>query len=91
MGGAWDKLKRVGTYIRRGWRSSDRDSYFHYKRGRERERKQAERGRENAERSAEQERLDAQREREYSERYTAERTAEEPHTEPPRDETSKPE
>jgi hypothetical protein len=82
MGGAWDKLKRVGSYVRMGWRSSDRDSYFQYKRGRERERKRAERGHENAERSAEHEREDAQREREYSKRYTAERTAEEPQTEP---------
>ena len=88
--GAWHKLKRIGTYVRTRWRSTDSDSYFQYKRGRELERKQAEQGRENVERAAERERKDAEREREYSERYTAERTAEEPQTGAPRDDTSEP-
>lgn len=88
--GAWHKLKRIGSYVRTRWRSTDPDSYFQYKRGRERERKQSERGRENVERAAERERKDVEREREYSEPYTAERIAEEPQTEAPGDDTSKP-
>jgi hypothetical protein len=88
--GAWDKLKNVGSYVRRRWRSTAPDSYFQYKRRRERARKQAERGREDAERAAERERHEAERRREYDERYTAERRAEEPQTEAPRNDTSKP-
>jgi hypothetical protein len=89
--GAWDKLRKAGGYIRR-WRGSHGpDSYSQYKRGRERERKQAERGRESDERSAERERGEAERGREYEERYTAERTAEEPQGEAPRDDVRRPE
>jgi hypothetical protein len=89
--GAWEKLRNAGSYVRARWRSHAPDSYFQYKRRRERERKQAQRGREDAERSAERERKQAERGREHAERYAAERTAEEPQTEAPRDDTSKPE
>jgi len=51
------------------------DSYDHYRRGRERTRKQAEHTREAAERQGEQERENAERGREYVERYQAERAA----------------
>jgi hypothetical protein len=80
-----DKLRKVGSYVRKGWSSTDPDSYSHYKRGRERQRKQEERGREEANRSAELDREEVQRGREYEERYAAERAAEEPETESPRD------
>jgi hypothetical protein len=89
--GAWDRLRKVGGEVLKRWRSRDPDSYFQYKRRRERERKQAERGRDDAERSADRKREKAERGREYGERYTAERAAEEPQTEAPRDDTSKPE
>jgi|SRR5512132_1420493 hypothetical protein len=85
------KLRKVGNYLRKGWSSTNPDSYSHYKRGRERERKQAELGREEAERSAELDRKEVQRGREYEERYAAERAAEEPQTESPRDDMGKPE
>jgi hypothetical protein len=81
----FDKLRKVGNYVRKGWSSTDPDSYSHYKRGRERQRKQAERGRKEADRSAELDREEVQRGREYEERYAAERAAEEPQTESPRD------
>jgi hypothetical protein len=87
--GVFDKLRRVGNYVRRGWPSMSPDSYFQYKQGRERQRKQAEQGREDADRSAELEHKEAQRMREYEERYAAERAAEEPQTEAPPDDTSK--
>jgi hypothetical protein len=86
-----DKLRKVGSYVRNGWSSTNPDSYSHYKRGRERQRKEAERSREEDDRSAELERLEVQRGREYEERYAAERAAEEPQTESPRDDTGKPE
>ena len=89
--GVMDKLKKVGKYARKGWQSTDPDSYSHYKRGREHERKQEERGREEADRSAELGREEARRGREHEERYAAERAAEEPQTESPRDDTAKPE
>lgn len=84
--GVLDKLRRVGNYMRKGWRSTNPDSYSHYKRGRERQRKDAERGSKEAERSAELGREEARRGREYEERYAAERAAEEPQTEAPREE-----
>jgi hypothetical protein len=74
--GVGDKLKDLGTYVRKRWRSTDPDSYDQYKRGRERARKQAEHTREDAERQGEQEREEAQRGRDYAERYRAEREAE---------------
>jgi hypothetical protein len=80
-----DKLRKVGSYVRKGWSSTDPDSYSHYKRGRERQRKQEERGREEANRSAELDREEVQRGREYEERYAAERAAEEPEPDSPRD------
>ena len=86
-----DKLRKVRNYVRKGWSSTDPDSYSHYKRGRERQRKQAERGREEADRSAELGRKEVRRGREYEERYAAERAPEEPRTEAPRDDMGKPE
>lgn len=86
-----EQLRKVGDYVRKGWRSTADDSYREYKHGRERERKQAERERQDAERFAERKRGKAEREREYEERYAAERAAEEPQPEAPRDDTSKPE
>lgn len=86
-----DKLKNIGNYVRKRWRSTDPDSYDQYRRGRERNRKQAEHVGEDAERHREQEREEAERGREYEERYTAERSAEEPRTEAPRGDTSQPE
>lgn len=87
--GVLGKLRKVGNSIRKGWHSTDPDSYSHYKRGRERQRRQEEHGREDAERSAELDREEVQRGREYEERYAAERAAEEPQTEPPRDDMGK--
>jgi hypothetical protein len=89
--GVLGKLRKVGDYVRRGWSSTNPDSYSHYRRGRERQRKQAERGREEADRSAELGREEVRRGREYEERYAAERAAEEPQTEEPRDGMGKPE
>ena len=89
--GVLDKLRTVGNFARKGWRSSNPDSYSHYKRGRERERKQEERGREEADRSAELGREEARRGREHEERYAAERAAEEPQEEAPRDDIGRPE
>jgi hypothetical protein len=87
--GVFDKLRRVGNYVRHGWPSMSPDSYFQYKRGRERQRKQAEQGRKYAARSAELEHKEAQRVRGYEDRYAAERAAEEPQTETPQNDTSK--
>jgi len=89
--GVLEKLRRVGDYVLKRWRSPGDDSYREYKHGRERERKQAERERQNAERFAERKRGKAEREYEYEERYAAERAAEEGQPEAPRDDTSKPE
>ena len=90
-----DRLRKVGNYMRKGWHSTNPDSYSSYKQGREHERKQEERGREEADRSAELGRElgreEARRGREYEERYTAERAAEEPQTESPRHDVGKPE
>ena len=81
-----DQLRKVGNYVRNVWSSSNPDSYSHYRRGRERQRKQAERSHEEADRSAELERVEVQRGRDYEERYSAERAAEEAQTESPGDE-----
>jgi hypothetical protein len=89
--GVLDKLRQVGNSIRQGWRSTAPDSYFQYKRGRERQRKQAERADEQADRSAELKLEEVQRGREYDERYTAERAAEEPQKGAPPDGTRNPE
>lgn len=89
--GVLGKLKKVGNYLRRGWRSTGPDSYSHYKRGREHQRKEAERGREEANRSAELGREEARRAGEYEKRYEAERAAAEPQTEEPREDMGKPE
>jgi len=73
--GVGGKLKNMGTFVRKHWRSTDPDSYDRYKRGRDRTRKQAEHTHEAAERQGEQERENAERGREYVERYEAERAA----------------
>jgi hypothetical protein len=41
--GGVGEVAEVANYVRKGWSSSDPDSYSHYERGRERQRKQAER------------------------------------------------
>jgi hypothetical protein len=82
--GVLEKLRKVGNSVRKAWRSTGPNSYFQYRRGRERQRKQAERGREDTEHSAELEREAAQRGREHEERYEAERAADEPEPEAPR-------
>lgn len=89
--GVLGKLRKVGNYMRKGWHSTNPDSYSSYKRGREHERKQEERGREEADRSAELGREKARLGREHEERYAAERAAEKPQTEAPRDDIGKPE
>lgn len=89
--GVGDKLRKVGNYVRKRWRSTGADRYGHYKRGREREHKQAEQRRERDERHGEQEREEAERGREYEERYRAERAAAEPRTKAPRSEPRQPE
>jgi hypothetical protein len=87
--GVFDKLRRVGNYVRHGWPSMSPESYFQYKRGRERQRKQAEQGRKFADRSAALEHERAQRVRGHEERYAAERAVEEPQAEAPQSDTSK--
>jgi hypothetical protein len=79
--GVFDRLRRVGNYLRHGWPSMSSESYFQYRRGRERQRKEAEQRRTSADRSAELEHKQAKRVREHEERYAAERAAEEPQTE----------
>jgi hypothetical protein len=88
--GVRDKLRNIGNYVRKRWPSKDPESYYQYRAGRERERKQAEQRHEHAELSGEREREGADRAREYEERYTAERVAEEPQTEVPQRNPSKP-
>jgi hypothetical protein len=83
--GVFDKLRRVGNYVRRGWPSMSPDSYFQYRQGRERQRKQTDQARKDAGRSADLEHKEAQRVRGYEKRYAAERKAEEA----PQDDTSK--
>jgi hypothetical protein len=86
--GIGEMLKNIGSHVRKRWRSTDPDSYYQYKRGRERELKQEEQRREDAERHGEQERKEAERGREYEERYRDEHAAQEPRTEAPRGDTS---
>ena len=71
--GLWDKLSRVGSYVRKRRRSLGPEGFLQFKRGREYERKRADREREQAKDSVEQEREVAERERKYEERYTGER------------------
>lgn len=87
--GVLDKLRKVGNYVRNGWSSTGRDSYFRYKRDHERQRKQSAREHEDVDRSAALEREEVRRGREYEDRYATERAAEEPQSEAPRDDTSK--
>lgn len=89
--GIEDRVKDIGNYVRKRWRSTDPDSYDQYKRGREHSRKRADQKREEEKRRGEQEHAEAERQREYEERYRAERTAEESRTEGPRGDTSHPE
>jgi hypothetical protein len=89
--GVLDKLREVGNYVRNGWSSRGRGSYFRYKRDHERQRKQSAREHEDLDRSAALEREEVRRGREYEDRYAAERAAEEPQSEGPRDDTTKPE
>jgi hypothetical protein len=89
--GVLDKLRKVGNYIRKGWSSTGPDSYFRYRRDHDSQRKQSAREHENVDRSAALEREEAQRGREYEDRYAAEHAAEEPQSEAPRNDTSKPE
>jgi hypothetical protein len=89
--GVGDKLRTVGNYVRKRVAATGADSYYHYKRGRERERKQAEQRRGRDERHGKQEREEAERGREYEERYRAERAAAEPGKEAPRSDPSQPE
>jgi hypothetical protein len=81
--GVGDRLKNLGTSVRERWRSIDPDSYFQYKRGRERKRSQDEQGREAAERRDQKKREVEKRGHEYEERYRAERAAEDSPTDPP--------
>ncbi len=81
--GVLDKLRKVGDFVRKNWRSTGDGSYREYQRERERERKQAVRGRQDAERVAERKRGKTEREHEYEERYTAERAADEPQSRKP--------
>ena len=69
----WDKLMRTGAYLRRLRLSLGPDSYFQYKRRREQERADSERGRDQARDSAERDRARTERRRGYEDRYTAER------------------
>ena len=66
--GLWDKLMEARNYVskRRG-----PDSSFQYRRKREREGEDAEKGRERARDYTKQERGEAERGREYKERYSA--------------------
>ena len=89
--GVLDKLRKVGNYIRKGWSSTGPDSYFRYRRDHDSQRKQSAREHENVDRSAALEREEVQRGREYEDRYAAEHAAEEPQSEAPRNDTSKPE
>ena len=89
--GVGDTLRKVGNYVRKRWRSQARTATTTYKRGRERERKQAEQRREHDERHGEQEREETERGHEYEERYRAERAAADPHAEAPRSDPSQPE
>ena len=79
----WAKLRPL---VRKVWRSTDEKRYSVYERGRDRERKEAERRDASAKRSAESQRGAAERERGYELRYDAERAAQEM---PPADDSSK--
>jgi hypothetical protein len=68
--GLWDKLREARNYVRK---RRGPDSYFQYRRKREREREDVEEGRERATDNARQERGEAERGREYKERYLADR------------------
>jgi hypothetical protein len=88
--GVLEQLRKVGDYVRKGWRFAADNSYREYKHGRDRERKRVDSERQDAERFADRKRGKAERERGYEERYAAERAGEEPHPETPPDDASKP-
>ncbi len=71
--GLWDKLRQAGNNLRKLRLSLGPDSYYQYKRGRKRERKQADRARGHAKDSAQREREVAERGGGYEERYARER------------------
>jgi len=71
--GLRDKLRQASDSLRKLRLSLGPDSYFQYKRGRKRERKQADHARERAKDFAEREREEEGRGREYEERYRHER------------------
>ena len=71
--GLWDKLRQVGTDVRKLRLSHGPGSYFEYKGKREEERKLDDREHEHDMDDAERDRKKAERERGYDERYTAER------------------
>jgi hypothetical protein len=71
--GLWDKLREGSDYVRKLRLSHGPDSYFRYKRTRKYQREDAEHERAHANDLAEREREEAGREREYGERYAAER------------------
>jgi hypothetical protein len=66
----WDTLRNARNYVRK---QRGPDSYFQYKRRRDRDREGALEGRKRARDDARQERGEAERGREYEERYTADR------------------
>jgi hypothetical protein len=68
--GPRDRLRQATDFLRKLRLSLGPDSYFQYKRGREHERKQADRARERAKDSAEREHEETERGREYEKRYT---------------------
>jgi hypothetical protein len=76
--GVGDKLRNIVNSARSRWPSGDPSSYYQYKAGRDRERKETERTRDRAERVDERGRVSAERERANEERYEGERIAEEP-------------
>jgi hypothetical protein len=77
--GLWDKLKKARGYARK---QRGPDSYFQYKRKRDDERRDAERGREQVRDYAERERVESERGHEYEERYAAEGEGDPPHDSP---------
>jgi hypothetical protein len=72
----WGRLRQARDYLRELRLSSRSDSYYQYKRGKDRAREEADDARERAEDSLEQGRQKAERDRGYQARYSREREAE---------------
>ena len=70
---SWDKLRQSRDYLRELRRSARSDSYYQYKRGRDRARGEADDARQHAEDSREHEHQKAERDRGYEARYSRER------------------